>query len=108
LFTRYFCRVDAFWNACTKSQVYVASAAADDSDLNNNDDDVTLLSVLLLLLLFFTSLMLLKVLQRPQPTWHRMLLAAALSLTIVIASFVRSALFSSVCYFVRSACCFEL
>ena len=36
-----FCRVDAFWNACTKSQVYVASAAADDSDLNNNDDAVT-------------------------------------------------------------------
>ena len=30
------------------------------------------------------------------------------TLTIVIASFVRSALFSSVCYFVRSACCFEL
>lgn len=97
MFTRYFCRVDAFWNACTKSQVYVASAAADDSDQNNNDDAVTLLSVLLLLL-FFTSLMLLKVLQRPQPTWHRMLLAAALSLTIVIASFVRSALFSSLCY----------
>ena len=53
MFTRYFCRVDAFWNACTKSQVYVASAAADDSDLNNKDDAVTLLSVLLLLLLFF-------------------------------------------------------
>ncbi len=53
MFTRYVCRVDAFWNACTKCQVYAASAAADDSDLNNNDDAVTLLSVLLLLLLFF-------------------------------------------------------